>query len=92
MTSKNASIDVNSKQTILATLNTDGSSLTRIQVNPVNGGLTTTTNTMGSVTPQGRSLIDENGRNSWFGVSENDGKTEVAVQCNSSGTVLVKFI
>lgn len=90
--SKNASLDQNSKATILATLNTDGVSLVRVEVNQANGILSTTTSTAGSVTPSEFSFTDENGRDTWFGVSENDGVTPIAVQCNSSGAVLVKAI
>lgn len=90
--SQNAALDVNSKQTILARLKTDGISPTRLTANPSTGALGVTTNTVGAVVPEQWAGTDENGRTAWFAVSENDGVTPVALQCDSSGNLLIKLI
>lgn len=90
--SQNAALDVNSKQTITARLKTDGITITRLTTNPSTGALDTTVNTTGAVVPPNFSGIDENGRSSWFAVSENDSTELVALQCDSAGNLLVKLI
>lgn len=88
----NAAIDVNSKQTITARLKDDGVTITRLVANPNTGALSTTTTTSGAVTPTTFAATDENGRTSWFAVSENEPTVLVALQCNSSGALLIKQI
>ena len=90
--SQNAAIDTNSKQTILARLKTDGVTLTRITADPSTGAMDTTLTTSGAVTPETFSGTDENGRTSWFAVSENDSTVLVALQCDSSGNLLIKLV
>lgn len=90
--SQNAAIDSNSKQTIFARLKTDGVTPTRIIADPNTGALGITTITSGAVVPTNFSATDENGRTSLFAVSENDSKALVALQCDSSGNLLVKMI
>jgi len=88
----NASLDTNSKQTILARLKTDGITNTRVTANPSTGAMDTTTTTSGAVTPESFSGTDDNGRTGWFAVSENNSKQLVAIQCDSTGAVLIKHV
>lgn len=90
--SKNAAIDTNSKQTITARLNTDGVSTTRITADPNTGAMDVNTITAGSVTPVSYSATDENGRTTMFAVSEYNSTQLVALQCDSTGALLVKMI
>lgn len=87
-----AAIDVNSKQTILARLKTDGITNTRVTAEPNTGAMEITGNTAGAVTPRTFAGTDENGRTGWFAVSENDPTRLVAIQCDSQGKVLIKMI
>ena len=88
----NAAIDGSSKQTITARLNTDGVTIVRLTANVSTGALDITGTTAGSVTPTTFAATDENGRTSMFAVSENDPKVLVALQCDSSGNLLIKSI
>lgn len=88
----NAAIDVNSKQSITARLKTDALTVTRLIADPVTHALGTTTTTSGAVTPSSWAATDDNGRMSWFAVSQNDTKQLVALQCDSSGNLLIKMI
>ena len=87
-----AAIDQNSKQTITARLKTDGVTIKRAIADAATGKLGVTNNTAGAVTPSTFAASDENGRTSWFAVSELDSKVLVAIQCDSSGNILVKFV
>lgn len=75
-----------------AILNTDGSTVIRLEAVAATGTLETTTNTAGSVIPDSFAFTDDNDRPTLFAVSENDEEQLVALQCNSSGQLLVKFI
>lgn len=88
----NAAISQNSQQTVTARLKTDGLSIVRLVAVPANGALSVTTNTSGAVTPSNFAATDENGRTSWFAVSENDPTQLVALQCDSNGVLLIKEI
>lgn len=88
----NAAIDYNSRQTITARLKTDGVSITRITADSGTQAMSTTTNTSGVVVPSNFSATDENERTTWFAVSENDPKQLVALQCDSTGALLLKVI
>lgn len=88
----NAALDVNSRQTAIARLETNGITPIRLTANPATGALGITTNTVGAVAPENWAGTDENGRTTWFAVSENDGVTPVALQCDSSGNLLIKII
>lgn len=89
---KNARIDVNSRQSALALLNTDGKTITRLVADPVTGALGVNSSTAESVIPLSYAETDENGRTTLFAVSEDDGQTPVALQCDSNGNLLVKEI
>lgn len=88
----NAALDTNSKQTITARLKTDGVTVTRITANATTHALNVSGTTSGSVVPKNFSATDENGRISLFAVSENDPTVLVALQCDSTGALLVKMI
>lgn len=88
----NAAIDTNSKQTATARLKTDGITITRLTANATTGALGTTTVTSGAVTPATFAAHDENGRTSLFAVSEDDPAVLVALQCDSSGNLLIKHV
>ena len=88
----NAAIDANSRQTATATLKTDGVTIVKLEALSITGALTTTTTTSGAVVPSTFAETDNNGRISWFAVSENDPTVLVRVQCDSSGAVLIKII
>lgn len=86
----NAALDQNSKQTALARLKTDG--ITRIRLTATLGVLNVTTTTSGAVTPSNFSGTDDNGRTTLFAVSESNPKQLVALQCDSTGALLIKEI
>lgn len=88
----NAAIDSSNRQSITARLKTDAVTIKRIVADPGTGALSFTTNTAGAVTPASWAATDGNGRTSWFAVSENDPTVLVALQCDSSGSLLVKVI
>lgn len=88
----NAAIDTNSKQTATARLKTDGITVTRLTADPNTGALDTTAVTTGATIPSRFAATDENHRTSWFAVSENDGITPIALQCDSTGALLVKHV
>lgn len=88
----NAAIDGNTKQTTTARLKTDGLTVTRLTADPATHALGVTSITAGAVVPKNFSATDENGRTTWFAVSEDDPKQLVALQCDSNGNLLVKII
>lgn len=87
-----SAIDQNSRQTVTARLKTDGVTPTRITADPATSAMGITEVTAGAVTPKNFSATDGNGRTTWFAVSENDSTQLVALQCDSSGNLLVKMI
>lgn len=88
----NAALDQNSKQTAVARLKSNGVSLIRLTADPVTGSLDVTAITTGAVVPKNLSGTDDNGRTSWFVVSEDNPRQLVALQCDSAGALLVKVI
>lgn len=92
MTLHTAAIDASSKQTMTARLKTDGLTITRINADPATNAMGVSTNILGAVTPSSWAATDENGRISLMAVSEVDGVTPVALQCDSSGNLLIKHI
>lgn len=89
MTSQNASIDSNSDATLTAALNTDGTTITRVQVNSTNHALKISDGTTGTDHGSNHALTDENGRKTLIAVSSADGITPIEVYCDSSGNLLV---
>lgn len=88
----NAAIDANSKQTITARLKTDNTVVTRLTAEPTTQALSTTLITAGAESPTDFSGTDDNGRTTWFAVSEDDPTQLVALQCDSTGALLIKIV
>lgn len=85
----NAAIDSNSKQTIIARLNTDGVTVTRIKANVSTGAMLTSDGITGSVVSNNWAATDESGRTTMFVVSSVDRKTLVALQVDATGHLLI---
>lgn len=85
----NAALDVNSKQTITARLNTDGITPVRVKAD-TNGALRVVNGTVGTAVPDAWAATDDNGRPTMFVVSSADNKTPVALQADSNGNLLIK--
>lgn len=92
MANQTAALDGSSKATITARLKTDALTITRLTAVPTTGALSVTTTTAGAVSPAAWAATDANGRTSWFAVSENDETVLVALQCDSTGALLVKYV
>lgn len=75
-----------------ARLNTDGITITRLTALASTGSLIVDTTTAGSVTPSQFAATDDNDRPTLFAVSEDDGLTPIALQCDSTGALLIKII
>lgn len=88
----NAALDQSGKQTTTARLKTDGLTRIRLTANPTTGILDVSTDTSGAVVPSSFAATDDNGRVSMFAVSENDQTQLVALQCDSTGALLIKEI
>lgn len=86
----NASLDENGVPTIIAALNTDGSTIVRVGVNASNHTLEVSDGTTGTDHGQGDDLLDENGKRCFMGVSSADGVTPVVIYSDSSGKLLIK--
>lgn len=84
-----ASIDANSNATITGRLNTNGTTVTRVQVDPSTHALSVDDNTTGSDHGGTIAATDSNGRPTMFAVSNADGVTLVALYVNSSGELLI---
>lgn len=87
-----SAIDSNSRGSLTARLKTDALTITRLTADPTTGSLATTVNTAGAVNPKTFAATDDNYRPTIFAVSESDGVTLVALQCDSTGALLVKSI
>ena len=86
----NALIDQNNNQTMIAALNTDGKTITRVLADPATGYLLTNDGTTGTNLAPAEALTDENGRKTLFALSATDGVTLVALNVDSTGALLVK--
>lgn len=86
----NASRDENNVPTILAVLQSDGATVTPVQVNPSNHGLSVDDNTTGTDQgPGARALRDGNFVTTLMGVSSVDGVTPVALYTTSDGKLYI---
>lgn len=85
----NARIDDNGRRTITGLLNTDGSTITNLTVNPTTHALSQSDGTTGSDLTGANAKFDANNKPTLIGVSEVDGITPVPVYINSSGQLLV---
>lgn len=86
----NAAIDQNGVKTFTAVLNTDGSTIKRLYVNPLNGALKVSDDSTGTYPGGNTAKIDENDAPTKTGVSTTDGKTPLKVLINSSNELLIK--
>lgn len=89
MASQNASIDENSKATITAVLNTNGTDIVRVGVNPTTHVLNVDDNTTGSDNGGNEAATDANGRVTMFAESSNADGVLVALYADSSGKLLI---
>lgn len=85
----NAARDNNNIPTLLVVLNTDGTSLVRVEVEPTFHTLSVEDNSTGSNNGPTRALRDENFVTTLIGVSSVDGVTPVAVYADSTGQLLI---
>ncbi len=85
----NASIDQNFVPTMLGLLNTDGQTITLIQVTPDHNLKVDDASTGSDLTPQTYALRDENNNPVLMAVSSVDGVTPVELYVNSDGELLV---
>ena len=86
----NAQRDDNNVPTMLAVLNTDGTSLVRVRINTsASNSLKVDDNTTGSDNGPSRSLRDENFVTSMMAVSSVDGVTPVVLYTDSDGKLLI---
>lgn len=85
----NASRDENSIPTLLGTLDSDGSTLVKVQVSPISHGLVVDDNTTGSDNGPTNAPRDENSVPALMAVSSADGVTPVVVYADSSGALLI---
>ncbi len=81
--------DENNVPTLLGVLNSDGATVTPIQINPVNHALKVDDNTTGSDLGPSRALRDENFVPTKIVVSSADEITPVVLYADSSGKLLI---
>ena len=88
-----AALDENGVPSLVAALNTDGTTPIRITANPTNHGLSISDNISDNIngSDNGRTVAyrDENSKPVLLAVSSVDGVTPVEVYANSSGELLV---
>ncbi len=85
----NAYRDENSVPTLIAALNTNGTTVVRVKANPTNHGLEISDGTTGTNHGPTNALRDENSVPVLMATSSADGKTPVAVYADSSGNLLI---
>ncbi len=84
-----AKLDENGVPTLIAALNTDGTTPVLVTANPTNHGLSISDNTTGTDNGRDVAYRDENSKPVLLAVSSVDGVTPVEVYANSSGELLV---
>lgn len=85
----NATRDENNRPAILAVLNTDGITVTPVEINPTTHALSVDNNTTGTDQGPQRALRDENFVTTMLAVSDVDGVTPVALYVDSNGKLLI---
>lgn len=85
----NAKRDENNVPTLIAGLNTNGSTIVRVKANPSNHGLKVSDDTTGTDHGPANALRDENSVPVIMAVSSADGVTPVVVYADSSGNLLI---
>lgn len=86
----NASHDENHVPTLIAVLNSDGSTIVPIKADPTNHGLEVSDGTTGSDNGPTNAKHDQNHVSTLVAVSSADGVTPVVVYADSSGNLLVQ--
>ena len=86
----NAKRDENSVPTIIGVLDTDGSTIVPIKINPVNNRLKVSDGTTGSDNGTTNAKRDENSVVAKIAVSSSDGKTPITLYVDSSGNLLIQ--
>lgn len=84
-----AALDENGVPTLIAALNTDGTTPIRITANPTSHGISISDGTTGSDNGRTVAYRDSNFKTVLLAVSSADGITPVEVYANSSGELLV---
>lgn len=85
-----ATRDENNVPTLLAVLDTNGTTITQVAANPSNHGLKADDAVSGSDNgPTGRALRDQNFVTTLLCVSEDDGVTPVAIYADVDGKLLI---
>ena len=85
----NAKLDENGAQTMIALLNTNGSTITRACADPTDHSLCVSNGTTGSDNGGNAAEIDDNFRTCLYALSSADGVTRVALYVDSSGKLLI---
>lgn len=86
----NAYKDENGVSTIIAGLNTNGSTIVRALADPTTHALKVSDGTTGTDHGPTNDLRDDNSVRCWMAVSSADGFTPVVIYADSSGNILTK--
>lgn len=86
----NAAVDENSVKTRIGVLDSNGKTIMRLYVNPMNGSLMVSDGTSGTYPGGNVSKPDENSARSMIGVSSANGQTPLKALINSSNQLLIK--
>jgi len=85
----NAKRDNNNVPTMLGVLNSDGTTILPVKINPATFGLKVDNNTTGSDNGPNRALHDDNFIPTGLAVSSADGTTPIALYVDSNGKLLI---
>lgn len=85
----NATRDNNNVPAILAVLNTDGETVTPVEINPTTHGLSVDNASTGADNGPTHALRDENFVTTLLAVSDVDGVTPVALYVDANGKLLI---
>ena len=85
----NAERDDNNVPAIIAVLNTDGTTVAPVEINPATHGLSVDNASTGTDQGPARALRDENFVPTMLAVSDVDGVTPVSLYVDSSGKLLI---
>lgn len=85
----NAERDDNNVPAIIAVLNTDGTTVTPVEINPTTHGLSVDNASSGTDQGPERALRDENFVTTMLAVSDSDGVTPVSLYVDSNGRLLI---
>lgn len=85
----NAAIDGNDRRTMTGVLNTNGTTIMRLYVNPANGSLKVSNASTGTYPGGNNAKIDENGSATAMAVASSDMTTRMNILINSSNELLI---